>query len=181
MGENSEMTGQPKPEMTAVDVLGVVQLFEAHGVEVILDGGWAVDALLGEQTRLHDDLDIAMPHHFVPLARQLLEARGYIDAPRADTRDCNFVMEDGEGHSVDFHSYEFDERGQLLFGLPYPPESLTGHGSVVGYPVRCITAVWLVQFHTGYSFDEVDYQDVKALCEQFGLDMPDEYRQRGGG
>src|SRR5262245_12981108 len=33
--------------MTARDVVDVVRLLEAGGVEVVLDGGWGVDALLG--------------------------------------------------------------------------------------------------------------------------------------
>src|SRR4030067_3233911 len=45
-----------KPEMTAEDVLEVVKLFEQNQIVVILDGGWAVDALLGEPTRRHADL-----------------------------------------------------------------------------------------------------------------------------
>ena len=39
----------------------------------------------------------------------------------------------------------------------------------------CITADWLVQFHTGYTVDENDYRDIKALCDQFGLELPKEY------
>jgi lincosamide nucleotidyltransferase A/C/D/E len=33
----------------------------------------------------------------------------------------------------------------------------------------------MVQFHTGYKVDETDYHDVKALCQQFGLEMPADY------
>jgi len=166
---------ESKPEMTAEDVLELVTLFEQHHIEVILDGGWGVDALLGKQTRPHEDLDIAMPHQYVPLARALLEAMGYTDVPRTDTRDCNFVLGDDHGHLVDFHTYTFDEHGTLVFGLPYPPDSLTGTGSVMGHPVRCITAEWMVQFHTGYPVDENDYQDVKALCQRYHLEISAEY------
>src|SRR4030065_1370373 len=81
-----------QPEMTARDVIDLVQLFERNQIEVIIDGGWAVDALLGEQTRPHEDLDIALPHLYVPLARSLMEAKGFKDEPRSDTRECNFVL-----------------------------------------------------------------------------------------
>jgi lincosamide nucleotidyltransferase A/C/D/E len=168
-------TEEKKPEMTAADVLELVILFEQNDIEVILDGGWGVDALLGEQTRPHEDLDIAMPHCYVPLARALLEAKGYVDVPRTDTRDCNFVLGDEHGHLVDFHTYTFDESGNLVVGLPYPPDSLTGIGSLLGHPVQCITPQWLIKFHTGYAFDENDYQDVKALCQRFHVTLPDEY------
>ena len=62
-----------RSEMTAEDLLELLIMFEQNQVEIIIDGGWAVDALLGEQTRPHEDLDIAMPHKYVPLARSLLE------------------------------------------------------------------------------------------------------------
>ena len=161
--------------MSACDVLDVIALFEQHAIEVIIDGGWAVDALLGEQTRPHSDLDIAMPHKHVALARQLLEERGYRDVPRDDTRDCNFVLADDQEHTVDFHSYTYGESGSLLFGLPYPLESLQGVGLIAGHQVRCITPEWLVKFHTGYPLDEDDVHDVLALCRQFSLELPPEY------
>ncbi len=58
-------------------VVQLLQLFEQHGIEVVVDGGWGVDALLGEQTRSHGDVDIALQHKDVPKLRALLEARGY--------------------------------------------------------------------------------------------------------
>jgi len=165
-----------KPKMEAQDLLEIIHLFEEHRIEVIVDGGWAVDALLGEQTRPHEDLDIAMPHKYVPLARQLLEARGYTDVPRNDTRDCNFVLGDDLGHLVDFHTYTFSEQGTLVFGVPYPPDSLNGNGLILSHSVRCITPEWLVKFHAGYAFDENDVRDVTALCERFKFLLPKEYR-----
>ncbi len=169
------MIQKRKPEMTVVDVLELVKLFDENQIEVIIDGGWGVDALLGEQTRSHADLDIALPHKYVPHIRAVLEMRGYNDLPRPDTRDCNFVLGDDLGHEVDIHTYTYDEQGNLVFGLPYPLDSLNGAGLIDGYPVRCITPGWLVKFHTGYELDEIDYHDVKALCQRFGIEMPAEY------
>ncbi len=165
----------PASDMPLAEVLALVQLFDAAQLEVVIDGGWAVDALLGAQTRSHLDLDIAMPHRHVPGLRRLLEARGYSDVPRDDTRECNFVMGDYLGHAVDVHTFTFDEYGNLVFGLPYPPDSLSGHGTVDGYSVRCITPEWLVKFHTGYALDANDFHDVQALCRRFGIQLPGEY------
>ncbi len=156
-------------------VVQLLQLFEQHGIEVVVDGGWGVDALLGEQTRSHGDVDIALQHKDVPKLRALLEAHGYRDVPRDDTRDCNFVMGNDQGHEVDFHSYTFEAHGTLVFGVAYPLASLTGTGSIQGYPVTCISAEWMVTFHTGYELDEDDYRDVSALCERFGMALPVEY------
>jgi lincosamide nucleotidyltransferase A/C/D/E len=110
---------------------------EQNDIEVYVDGGWGVDALLGEQTRKHEDLDIAVPHRFVPKLREILEARGYDDVSRDDTRDCNFVLGDDKGHLVDIHSYTFDENGKNIFGVAYEPHHLTGSGEINGYPVKC--------------------------------------------
>ena len=163
------------PEMTASDVIEIAQLLDQNRIDVWIDGGWGVDALLGEQTRTHRDLDIAVQHKDAPRLRALLEARGFKDAPREDTRDCNFVLGDDQGHQIDIHSYTFDSVGNHVFGVEYPAESLTGTGSVNGYPVRCISPEWMVKFHTGYELDEDDYRDVRALCQRFGIEMPSEY------
>jgi lincosamide nucleotidyltransferase A/C/D/E len=48
--------------MTAKDVIELYKLFDQHGINILIDGGWGVDALLGHQARKHDDLDIALHH-----------------------------------------------------------------------------------------------------------------------
>lgn len=163
------------PEMTVTDVVAIVQLLNQNHIDVSIDGGWGVDALLGEQTRTHGDLDIAVQHRDVAQVRALLEARGYKDVPRDDTRDCNFVLGDNQGHQIDVHSYTFDSTGNHVYGVEYPADSLNGTGSVNGYPVRCIAPEWMVKFHTGYELDANDYRDVRALCQLFGIEMPSEY------
>lgn len=162
-------------EMTADDVLEIVRLFERNHIELTIDGGWGVDALLGEQTRPHADLDIAVQHKDVGRIRALLEARDYREVPLDDSWECNFVLGDDQGHRVDVHSCTFDSAGNHVYGVPYPFDSLTGTGSVNGHPVKCISPEWLVKFHTGYTLDENDYRDVKALCQRFGIGMPAEY------
>ena len=165
------------PQMTAADVIEILQLFHANQIELHIDGGWAVDALLGKQTRAHDDLDIAVQHKDVAQLRLLLEARGFADVPRDDTWACNFVLGDEVGHQIDIHSYTFDSSGNNIFGVAYPLSSLSGIGSIHGKRVKCISPEWLVKFHTGYKLDENDYQDVKALCQHYGLKIPAEYHE----
>ena len=161
--------------MTAVDALELVKLFEKNQIEVTLDGGWGVDALLGEQSRTHADLDIVIPYKEVKLLRALLEAQGYTDVPRPDTRVVNFVLGDEQGCLVDVHTYTLDRVNHPEQGLDYPLDSLHGKGTILGYPVRCIDVDNMVKFHAGYELDENDYHDVKALCQRFGMDMPVEY------
>ena len=164
-------------EMTAEDVLTVIQLLNQNGIEIIIDGGWAVDAVLGEQTRPHEDLDLAVFHEDVPKIRSLFEALGYQEVPRDDSWECNFVLGDNQGHLIDFHSCTFDSEGKNIFGVKYPLESLQGSGIIGDLPVRCIPPDILVKFHSGYELDENDYQDVKLLCEKFGLQIPEEFEE----
>ena len=163
--------------MTAADAIVLVQLMERNGIEIYVDGGWAVDALLGRQTRPHDDLDVAVPHKYVPQLRKLLGEKGYEDVPRDDTRDCNFVLGDNEGCLVDVHSYSLDAEGRNIQGIAYLPEHLKGCGSINGHAVRCITPEWLVKFHTGYSLEENDHKDVLALCQRFNIPLPLEHQE----
>ena len=157
------------------DAADLLALLEQSGLEVYVDGGWAVDAVLGAQTRPHDDLDIAMPHGQVPRLRALLGTRGFREQRRGDSWECNFVLADEAGRRLDVHAYTLDAAGLNIGGVPYTGEQLTGYGVIGGYPVRCIAPEWLVRFHTGYELDDNDWHDVRLLCERFQIAVPDEY------
>src|SRR5258708_19659982 len=90
-------------EMSGDVVVQLMQLFDQNGIDVVVDGGWGVDALLGEQTRSHKDVDIALQHKDVPKLRELLEARGYKDVPRNDPWHSTFVMVHAKALEVAFH------------------------------------------------------------------------------
>ena len=59
-GEGSGAPLSQKEMMTDKDVIKVVGRLERAGLNFWLDGGWGVDALLGEQTRDHSDLDMVV-------------------------------------------------------------------------------------------------------------------------
>ena len=63
--------------MEKKDVVDLYKLLEENGIEVWIDGGWGVDALLEKQTRPHKDLDIAVQWKDVPKLRELLSTQGY--------------------------------------------------------------------------------------------------------
>ena len=46
--------------MSASAVLDAMAALDAAGIRAWIGGGWRVDALLGEQTRVHRDLDLAI-------------------------------------------------------------------------------------------------------------------------
>jgi hypothetical protein len=58
MTERAYRGREPRAPMDAANLLRVVGHLEAEGIDVWLDGGWGVDALLGQETREHDDLDL---------------------------------------------------------------------------------------------------------------------------
>ena len=69
-----------------------------------------------------------------------------------------------------------NDQGQIVGGVEYPGDSLTGQGKIGHARVRCIKVDWLVDFHLGYPFDENDYNDVKYLCNLHRLPLPPEYQ-----
>ncbi len=167
-------------EMPAADVIELLDQMEARGIRVWLDGGWAVDACLGQQTRPHSDLDIVIEQRHLDDAVAMLKERGFGSAYRGDTRPWNFALGDGAGHEVDLHVIVLNETGDGIYGPPekgelYPAEALSGSGSVAGREVACITPEWLVRFHSDYELDATDRADVAALCAKFGIPLPAEY------
>jgi lincosamide nucleotidyltransferase A/C/D/E len=174
------------PETTAADVHALLDLVASLGIRIWLDGGWAVDACLGIQTRRHADVDIVVEERHLAKLVDALRERGYGPVARDDTRAWNFVLGDGAGHEVDFHVVVLDETGVGRYGPPeagepaYPAGSLAGHGTIENRPVDCLTPEWLVRFHTGYPLAPKDLADVRALCERFAIPLPDEYVRLAG-
>lgn len=151
------------------------------GIDVWLDGGWGVDALVGEQTRPHDDLDVFVQRCDEAAFVALLEGRGFSEAPRAFTMEDHTAWEAADGRVVDLHVFEFDDDGSLVFlGERYPASVFSGRGTVGGIEVRCIPPAEQVAFHCGYDFDGDDVRDVRLLCERFGVPVPEEYRDAMG-
>ncbi|HXQ54917.1 MAG TPA: amino acid transporter, partial [Actinomycetes bacterium] len=95
--------------MTATDVLGVLSRLEAAGLTAWVDGGWGVDALLGRQTREHEDLDLVVALADVERIRAGLAPLGF--AMHEDQLPVRFVLRDGNGEQIDFHTVTFDEQG----------------------------------------------------------------------
>jgi Aminoglycoside-2''-adenylyltransferase len=60
---------------------------EGEGIGVRLDGGWGVDALVGDQTRPHADLDLAVDRDELERIQQNLERLGFLVDPSAE-RGC---------------------------------------------------------------------------------------------
>ncbi|MDX6496881.1 MAG: lincosamide nucleotidyltransferase [Blastocatellia bacterium] len=81
--------------MTAEALVDLLRLFESAGIEVWLDGGWAVDAVLGAQTRPHKDVDIILRLADLPKLRETLDHRGF--EIRDSSTESNFVLANSSG------------------------------------------------------------------------------------
>lgn len=140
-----------------------------------------VDALLGQQTRPHADLDIAVPTRHFDRARAVLADHSFVvvhnDGP------YNGVFGDDVGRLVDVHA--FDDTSTLIgrdgierhgpLGLVYEAGGFGGACRVEGRPVRCMSAQFQMRSHTGYRVDDDDWHDVHYLHRRFGLPIPDGY------
>ena len=169
--------------MSAADVLEVISRLEAAGISFWLDGGWGVDALLGEQTRPHDDLDVVVRLHEVDAITEALTPMG-LEIP-LDLRPTRFVLADARNHRIDFHPVVFDADSsarQIGAGsnggdATYPADGFGGQASVADRSVSCLTPQLLVRHHLGYRPLAKDWHNVRHLCERFGLPIPDSYKR----
>ncbi len=164
---------------SADDVIRFLGTVDRLGIEVWLDGGWGVDALVGNQTRPHGDLDIILSTPDGALLVAELGVQGFVEIERESRRPFNFVYGHADGRKVDFHQFDRNADGDGEYGEAGPiftPKALSGRGSVLGRPVRCIDPGTVVRFHTGYAHDADDVHDVLLLCTTFGIEVPEEYR-----
>ena len=162
-------------EMSSEKVAKIYTELEKLGIKIWLDGGWAVDALLGKQTRPHKDLDIAIEHKNVLEFRVYLKSQGFEEVERAEDKKWDFVLSDDEGHEIDVHAFDFDKNGNVIeekYWNGYEKDSLTGLGIINGIPVQCASLKQLLKTHdiTKRSFKESDHQDLAALHEKFKLE-----------
>jgi lincosamide nucleotidyltransferase A/C/D/E len=151
--------------MPAEKVVDLYRLFENSGVEVWIDGGWGVDALLEEQTREHADLDIAVDHKDENRLKEVLDERGYKVVQTSDKTEWVYVLGDGH-HEIDVHVFGFDEDGNNTYGT----------GKINSTVVRCINPEWAIQFKSHPNQSKVDRHDQASLCEKFGLPVPPLYK-----
>jgi lincosamide nucleotidyltransferase A/C/D/E len=152
--------------MDAAEVLAVLASLEAAGCSVWVGGGWGVDALVGHQTRPHQDLDLALDARDESSALGALESSGYrietdwhpvrieLVAPGRGWVDLHPVVFGAEGHGqqADIGGGHFD----------YPPDGFD-EGLIAGQRVRCLSAEQQRRFHDGYEPRDVDLHDLALL------------------
>ena len=153
----------------------------AAGVAVWVDGGWGVDALLGEQTRPHADLDVVLDIEQLADAQAALAPLGF--RLTEDELPTRCVLQDDRGRQLDVHPVRFDANGSGWQAQPDAPDfeytaaGLAGQGIIGGRPVRCLSAELQLTTHQAYEPDNNDRHDVRLLCARFGLELPAGYRE----
>ncbi|ACV21341.1 Aminoglycoside-2''-adenylyltransferase [Slackia heliotrinireducens] len=162
--------------ITENDAREVIRLAADAGIAVWLDGGWGIDALMGRQTRPHNDIDIFVQRKDADRLVDLLVAKGFAERLMPYTLADHTTWEDKGGRTVDLHVFDFADDGRIVFlGESYPGEVFSGKGTIGDMPVDCIEPASQLMFHLGYDHDENDLHDVLLLCQKYGFDVPDEY------
>ncbi len=169
-------------EMPSADLITLLDLFEAHGIIVWLDGGWGVDALLANETRTHKDVDIVIALRDVPKLQEILAEKGFV--VREGIVPHSFLLADSNGLEVDVHSAQFNERGDGIYRMQngedwiFTSEDLGGIGSIGGRAVKCLTPEAQINGHAyGYVPTQKDFQDMEQLAERFGVFLPDQLKR----
>lgn len=156
--------------MTGDGVLWALDLFEAAGIPVWVGGGWGVDALVGRQTREHQDLDVMFDRDLEGRVVEHLQSHGFVET--LDWRPGRFVMS-GAGGDLDLHPIERFTDGSAIQHthdgrrFEYPSGSLTT-GMIGGRDVPCITAGLQWEFHQGYEPADKDRHDLRLLEQLLG-------------
>ena len=152
--------------MEASDVASLLSHLSTSGMRACVAGGWAVDALLGRQTRHHHDLDLAIDADQLDELLNLLATLAFV--PREDWLPVRIELEDPVGRRVDLHPLRFAEDGsavQASLGSTdfyYPSDAYTT-GCIAGTTVDCLTAQQQLAFRQGYAWRDRDYHDVAVL------------------
>jgi lincosamide nucleotidyltransferase A/C/D/E len=168
--------------MSAEAAVEVLKSLSGQRVTATVGGGWAVDALLARQTRVHSDLDLWLAaDEFEGVVVAMVQLGIDRLFPWPGDRPWNFVLHDGATRRVDLHLYEEVAPGVLHYGPGssgdrFSAAVLRGQGTIGGTAVVCETPEWALECHTGYAPRAADHDDVRNLTAQFGLPLPESYR-----
>jgi lincosamide nucleotidyltransferase A/C/D/E len=166
--------------MQPEEVLEVIGALTNQKLAVWIDGGWGVDALLGEVNRPHDDVDLVVELAALQAVYTCLAPLGFSVAE--DLAPVRVVLRSIEDRQVDLHPVTFDDQGTGWqkgaapdgADCPYPAWGF-GHGSILGQQVPCLTAELQLEHHGGYVPRHRDRSDMARLAERFRLKLPDSY------
>jgi lincosamide nucleotidyltransferase A/C/D/E len=169
-------------EMTSVALIEILAWIRGAGIDVWLDGGWGIDALLETQSRAHKDVDLIVALAEAEPLTTLLNGHGFRlkDGGRLE----NYVLADDVGREVDVHVVAFDPQGNGNYQMEngevwvFPAKGFSGRGRVHGVEVRCLSPEVAVACHaSGYTPQEKDFADMELLERRFGVELPTNLRR----
>jgi lincosamide nucleotidyltransferase A/C/D/E len=160
----------------ADQVRDLLDRLAAAGVVAWVDGGWGVDALIGRQTREHDDLDLVVDAHAVNQVRTMLLSDGYRVV--RDWLPTAIAFAHSEGRGVDLHPVELTADGggdqvQLEGDTRWhygPPTT----GRIGDRTVACCTLETQLAAHLGYE-PMSKIMPTCALADAFACRLPPPY------
>lgn len=165
--------------MTSEQVLAMLEALRTAGIEVWVDGGWAVDALLGEQSRPHRDLDLTLVADEPAPALTLLAALGF--RPLRDDLPTAIALRHPDGREIDLHPARSTPDGGADQILPdgslwhYGPPTT---GTIGGREVTCLSLATQVRAHLGFEPRPEQRADMARLHDRFGPGPPPPHRDR---
>jgi lincosamide nucleotidyltransferase A/C/D/E len=163
--------------ITAEEVLAVLDRLAEAGVRAWVDGGWGVDALVGKQTRSHEDLDLVIDVTAVSRLVDELVNDGF-EAIR-DWRPTAIALRHPDGRQLDLHPVTLtaDGGGDQIQrdGVRRWHYARPVVGRIGGRSVECCSVQTQVDAHLGYEPDDLDRQDMAVLGEVFNVMLPPPY------
>ena len=132
------------------DVVDLLKSTDSLGITVWVGGGWGVDALIGSQTRPHNDIDIYIDKRNADGIIKLLASKGFAEDKMEYTTESHTVWKNSLDKVVDLHLLEFKEEALYFEGEAYPLHVLNGEGTIGEVAVKCFTAEAQLLFHQGY-------------------------------
>ena len=160
------------------DACEIIQFALQNGIKVYVDGGWGVDALLGRESRIHNDIDLFVERKHYHDYIHVITQQGFVEVITEYTTDGHTVWKDAKQRIIDLHCFEFTDDGIIYEGDLFPSETFSGIGKIRDLTVSCIEPFSQVMFHLGYEHDENDVHDVMLLCDAFQIAIPDEYKEK---
>jgi Aminoglycoside-2''''-adenylyltransferase. len=157
--------------VNARDADSLLELLRKRGLHGWVAGGWAVDALVGEQTRNHGDLDLAVK------ADELTEVIGALDdlgyRITTDSLPSRVELADNENRRVDLHPVRFradgsgSQAGPDETSFEYRADGFST-GTIDGHRVPCLSGTQQLSFRQGYDWRRVDHHDVPLILAAIG-------------
>lgn len=153
------------PNTTKETLWTVLDLFEKHSVTYWLDGGWCVDALYGEQTREHRDIDINFDSEKTDEMIAALKDLGYV--PETDWLPVRAEFSHEKLGYLDIHPFVSSGKSVKQAnpggGFWEFPQEYFGIAVFDGRKIPCISLEGQKVFHSGYELRDKDLHDLDIL------------------